>query len=171
MEDKSTFVRNHILGMLENGELNAGEKLPGARELLHGSGISLPTIQNAIEILVREGVLETFARKGTFVQKQWQKRFLQQNLTVFRSGLTWFSDLRELIHREIPEVWVSLTHCAFFNWSSQMKSFSFEKYPELHKFRSGVNLWANGSVDSIQVSVPPHDVVYLRGTDQDYAES
>ena len=107
MEDKSTFVRNHILGLLESGELNAGEKLPGARELLHGSGISLPTIQNAIEILVREGVLETIARKGTFVQKQWRKRILQQNLMVFRSGLTWFSDLRELIHREIPEVWVS----------------------------------------------------------------
>ena len=74
----------------------------------------------------------------------------------------------DLMDALLPEVWVSLTHCAFFNWSSQMKSFSFEKYPELHKFRSGVNLWANGSVDSIQVSVPPHDVVYLRGTDQDY---
>ena len=34
MEDKITQVRSHILGMLERGELNAGGKLPGARELL-----------------------------------------------------------------------------------------------------------------------------------------
>ena len=117
MEDKSTFVRNHILGLLESGELNAGEKLPGARELLHGSGISLPTIQNAIEILVREGVLETIARKGTFVQQQWRKRILQQNLMVFRSGLTWFSDLRELIHREIPEVYIQAHHDRYLDLS------------------------------------------------------
>ncbi len=107
MEDKSTFVRNHILGMLESGELKGRDKLPGARDLLSGSGISLPTVQNAIEILVREGVLETIPRKGTFVQEQWKSRILQQNLTLFRPGQTWFPELRELMHREIPEIWVS----------------------------------------------------------------
>lgn len=107
MEDKITLVRSHILGMLERGELGAGGKLPGARDLLPESGIALPVVQNAIESLVREGVLETIPRRGTFVQQHWDSRILQQNLTVYRKGLHWLPDLQQLIRREIPEVWVS----------------------------------------------------------------
>ena len=107
MEDKITFVRNHILGMLERGELKGGDKLPGARELMPGEKISLPTVQSAIEILVHEGVLETFPRRGTFVQKAWRSRILQQNLVLFRPRLEWLDDLWQLARREVPEVWIS----------------------------------------------------------------
>ena len=107
MEDRITCVRNHILGMLERGELKGGDKLPGARELMQKEKISLPTVQSAIEILVHEGVLETFPRRGTFVQAAWRLRTLQQNLVLFRPRLEWLDELWQLARREVPEVWIS----------------------------------------------------------------
>ena len=56
---------------------------------------------------MHEGVLETFPRRGTFVQAAWRLRTLQQNLVLFRPRLEWLDELWQLARREVPEVWIS----------------------------------------------------------------
>lgn len=68
MADKITEVREHILGGLESGELAGGDKLPGAREFSERIGVSLAIVQSAFTSLVREGILESVSRSGTFVR-------------------------------------------------------------------------------------------------------
>ena len=83
MENKNVLVRNHVLGLLEGGCLSGQGKLPGARELASQLGISLLTVQNALETLVNEGVLRVIPRQGTFADPAWENRILQSNISFY----------------------------------------------------------------------------------------
>ena len=106
-EDKGTLVRNYILDKLEQGILWSKAKVPGARDMAKEIGISLLTVQKALETLVNEGILETVARRGTFVHKDWKNRVLQRNVVVFHSDILWLDGFKKLICQEIPALWVS----------------------------------------------------------------
>ena len=84
MADKITEVREHILGGLEAGELAGGDKLPGAREFAERIGVSLAIVQSAFTSLVREGILESVSRSGTFVRSDWRERILPGSFVSFR---------------------------------------------------------------------------------------
>ena len=84
MADKITEVREHILGGLESGELAGGDKLPGAREFSERIGVSLAIVQSAFTSLVREGILESVSRSGTFVRHDWRERILPGSFVSFR---------------------------------------------------------------------------------------
>ena len=83
MENKNMQVRNHVLDLLESGSLSGQGKLPGARELAARLGISLLTVQNALETLVNEGVLRVIPRQGTFADPAWENRILQSNVSFY----------------------------------------------------------------------------------------
>ena len=107
MQEKKDSVRTFIMRQLEEGSLKAGEKLTGAREIARLTGRPLPAVQAETELLVHEGILETVARRGTFVSLKWDSRILRRNLSVFRIGLTWLADFREIAEKHVPEIWIS----------------------------------------------------------------
>ena len=84
MSDKITEVREHILGQLETGELAGGGKLPGAKEFSERIGVSLAVVQSSFSSLVRDGILESIPRSGTFVRNDWQERILPGSFVSFR---------------------------------------------------------------------------------------
>ncbi|OGV52134.1 MAG: hypothetical protein A2017_19735 [Lentisphaerae bacterium GWF2_44_16] len=106
MEDKALKVRNYILDRLEGGELKPGQKLPGAREISGTLKISFMKVQQALEQLVRDGILEAVPRRGTFVQHEWQNRILQSNFTAFKTyfGLPWLSGLEKIFAEKLPQL-------------------------------------------------------------------
>ncbi len=116
MEDLITTVRNHILDRLEGGDLETGAKLSGSRDLARETGISVPTVQNALETLVREGILETVSRRGTFIRAEWESRLVPNSMLAGFSGHGHFrNEFCRQIKTEIPELWLSkrLKHAIF----------------------------------------------------------
>jgi ABC-type glycerol-3-phosphate transport system substrate-binding protein len=113
MEDRPTTVRNRILDRLETGELSAGDKLPGARDIAAELGYPLITVQHAIDELVKKGVLMTVPRRGTFVHEDWRSRILQRNITLFHASLPWADHFQSEIKQILPHCRV----CQGFNSS------------------------------------------------------
>ncbi len=107
MEASKVFiVRNHVLKLLETGELDEGQQIPPARELALELDISFVKVQQGIDALCRDGILEAHPRQGVFVLPGWQNRILQDNLSVFDSlhRLPWLPGLLKYLHAEIPDL-------------------------------------------------------------------
>ena len=103
LANKVTDVRHYILTLLEDGTLKAGDQLPGAREMALTLKISFLKVQQGIETLCQDGVLETVSRKGTYVQRDWQRRALRENVAVYNQlhRMTWAGGLLKELNREI----------------------------------------------------------------------
>ena len=105
-EDKVTITRKYILESLEKGELDAGDKLPGARDIAKKLNVSFLKVQQALEQLVLDGLLQTVPRKGTFIQDNWKQRILQSNFTLFNSPLRhfWSDEIEKTIANTLPHI-------------------------------------------------------------------
>ena len=68
-------IKDDIVRRIESGELAPGEALPSERELCERYGVSRPTLRQATQDLVREGMLVVRRGVGTFVT---QTRVRQQ---------------------------------------------------------------------------------------------
>ena len=110
MENKNTKVRNYILELLETGECSEGEQLPPARQIAADLNISLLTVQNAQETLVKEGLLQVVPRRGTYVNPNWRSRILQDNISFYIPWrqLPWGEYFRQLAERHLPHLRFSL---------------------------------------------------------------
>ncbi len=110
MENKNTKVRNYILELLETGECSEGEQLPPARQIAADLNISLLTVQNAQETLVKEGLLQVVPRRGTYVNPNWRSRILQDNISFYIPWhqLPWGECFRRLAERHLPHLRFSL---------------------------------------------------------------
>lgn len=104
MECKVSQVRNYILEQLEDGSLLAGDKLDGARDIARKTGVCFAKVQQSLDLLARDGVLESISRKGTFVQKNWKDRILTDNFKIFSPSLPWVQGLKEMIAGDIPDL-------------------------------------------------------------------
>ena len=104
VEDKITMTRNYILDLLESGSLKGGDKLPGARVIASSIKVSFLKIQQALDNLARDGILETISRKGTFVQRNWEERIIQTNITLFNRELPWIEAFEKLLAERIPQL-------------------------------------------------------------------
>ncbi len=104
VEDKITMTRNYILDLLESGSLKGGDKLPGARVIASSIKVSFLKIQQALDNLARDGILETVSRKGTFVQRNWEERIIQTNITLFNRELPWIEAFEKLLAERIPQL-------------------------------------------------------------------
>jgi GntR family transcriptional regulator len=60
-------LADHIAGRIESGELPAGSRLPGERELAEEYGVALGTARRAVRELRDRGLVVTLPAKGTFV--------------------------------------------------------------------------------------------------------
>lgn len=64
---RSDSQAQHILEMIETGELSVGERLPGQRELAEKLNVGRSTVREAIRSLEALGLLETRFGLGTYV--------------------------------------------------------------------------------------------------------
>lgn len=60
-------VADHIAARIETGQLPAGARLPGERELAETYGVALGTARRAVEELRGRGLVVTLPAKGTYV--------------------------------------------------------------------------------------------------------
>lgn len=71
---------------MQNGELSAGDRLESENELSAYFGISRQTIRHALELLVREGVLERRQGSGTYIKdtnaSEEEKLELSKTVTI-----------------------------------------------------------------------------------------
>jgi spermidine/putrescine-binding protein len=133
-DSKLTEVRNYILDLLEDGVVETGDKLPGAREISAKSGVSFFVVQHAIELLVRDGVLETVPRKGTFLAENWQDRILLENFNIFSyRHYPWFAEFKDRLSEKLPWLRVRLKfpHGMFDMRPSNMARRDHEDYLDL----------------------------------------
>lgn len=66
-ERLSSEVADHIMMLIQDGQLKPGDRLPSEQELTQLFGLSRPTIREAIRALAAQHVLRVVRGKGTFV--------------------------------------------------------------------------------------------------------
>jgi GntR family transcriptional regulator len=80
---KQSLVRDELLGMLD--ELRVGDSIPSERRLAASLGVSRPTLRNAVDELVREGLLVRRHGSGTYVAES--KIALPLTMTSFSEDM------------------------------------------------------------------------------------
>ena len=73
-------IVNQIKAMIMSGELSPGEALPSMRNLAMQMRVSLITTKRAYEELERDGFIETYTGKGSFVKAQNAELLREENL-------------------------------------------------------------------------------------------
>ena len=73
-------IVSQIKGMIMSGELSPGETLPSMRNLAMQMRVSLITTKRADEELERDGFIETYTGKGSFVKAQNAEFLREENL-------------------------------------------------------------------------------------------
>ena len=63
-------VADWIARRIETGELPAGARLEGERELAEQAGVAIGTVRRAVKELRERGLLVTLPAKGTYVAEQ-----------------------------------------------------------------------------------------------------
>lgn len=93
-------IVNQIKAMILSGELAEGEALPSMRNLAMQMRISVITTKRAYEELERDGFIESYTGKGSFVKGQNAELLRETNLKQIEEHL---SDACELAKRsQIP---------------------------------------------------------------------
>lgn len=69
-EKLSESVAERLREQIRDGNLPAGERLPGHRELAAMFSVGLSSVREAISMLASEGLVETRAGRGTYVQER-----------------------------------------------------------------------------------------------------
>lgn len=75
-----TQITNQIKDMILSGELKEGEPLPSMRNLAAQLRISVITTKRAYEDLEREGFIESYTGKGSFVKAQNKELLREETL-------------------------------------------------------------------------------------------
>ena len=73
-------IVKQIKAMIMGGELKAGDPLPSMRNMALQLRLSLITTKRAYEELERDGFIETYTGKGSFVKAQNQEFMREENL-------------------------------------------------------------------------------------------
>ncbi|MBS4221730.1 GntR family transcriptional regulator [Lederbergia citrea] len=90
---------------IEYGKLNPGDMIPSERDFVEWFEISRPTVRQAINELVNEGILNRKKGLGTFVAKPKISQSFLENLTSFQNemkakGLPYATKVIEI--KEVP---------------------------------------------------------------------
>ena len=81
-------ITEQIKKQIMNGELNEGDPLPSMRALSQQLRISIITTKRAYEELERDGFIESFTGKGSFVAARNKELFREENLRQIEQSLT-----------------------------------------------------------------------------------
>ena len=81
-------ITEQIKEQIMSGELNEGDPLPSMRALAQQLRISIITTKRAYEELEREGFIESFTGKGSFVAARNRELFREENFRQIEQSLT-----------------------------------------------------------------------------------
>ncbi|MBQ9142955.1 MAG: GntR family transcriptional regulator [Lachnospiraceae bacterium] len=80
-------ITSQIKTMIMNGELKEGDALPSMRNLAQQLRISVITTKRAYEDLEREGFIESYTGKGSFVKAQNTELLREEHLRQIEGSL------------------------------------------------------------------------------------
>ena len=81
-------ITTQLKNMIMNGELKEGDALPSMRNLAQQLRISVITTKRAYEDLEREGFIESYTGKGSFVKAQNTELLREEHLRQIEGSLT-----------------------------------------------------------------------------------
>ncbi len=80
-------ITSQIKAMIMSGELKEGDALPSMRNLAKQLRISVITTKRAYEDLERDGFIESYTGKGSFVKAQNRELLREENLRQIEGSL------------------------------------------------------------------------------------
>lgn len=84
-EKRSLFVARQIIELIESGQVKVGERLPPERQICEETGVSRPSVREAIVALELLGIVERRAGAGTFVVQSIRPRLRAEDILSFLS--------------------------------------------------------------------------------------
>ncbi len=100
-------ITEQIKEQIMSGELNEGDPLPSMRALAQQLRISIITTKRAYEELERDGFIESFTGKGSFVAARNKELFREENLRQIEQSLTFAVEKAKLCgvsYEELSEI-------------------------------------------------------------------
>ena len=97
-------IITQIKEMILDGKLKEGDALPSMRALAQQLRISVITTKRAYEELEREGCIESYTGKGSFVQARNMDLFREEQLRQIEEMLTNVCDKAKLCGMELDEL-------------------------------------------------------------------
>lgn len=80
-------IYSQIKGLIMSGKLNEGDSLPSMRTLAQDLRISVITTKKAYELLERDGLIESYTGKGSFVAAKNPELLREHHLKEIESHL------------------------------------------------------------------------------------
>ncbi len=102
-------ITSQIKAMILSGELKEGDALPSMRTLAAKLRISVITTKRAYEDLEREGFIESYTGKGSFVKGQNQEFLREENLRQIEELLAGACEKAGMCHLTLDELKEMLT--------------------------------------------------------------
>jgi len=100
-------IVNQIKAMIMSGELSPGDALPSMRNLAMQLRVSLITTKRAYEELERDGFIETYTGKGSFVKAQNTELLREESLKQIEEHLQKAADkakMSGIAYRELKDI-------------------------------------------------------------------
>ena len=97
-------IVNQIKAMIMSGELAPGEALPSMRNLAMQMRISLITTKRAYEELERDGFIESYTGKGSFVKAQNKEMLREESFRQIEEHISQAVDKAKLSGIELDEL-------------------------------------------------------------------
>ncbi len=102
-------INSQIKEMIMNGTLKEGDALPSMRSLAQQLRISIITTKRAYEDLERDGFIESFTGKGSFVKAQNPEFVREEGLKQIEEYMTLAVDKAKISGIELNELTELLT--------------------------------------------------------------
>ena len=97
-------IVKQVKAMIMSGELKAGDPLPPMRNMALQLRLSLITTKRAYEELERDGFIETYTGKGSFVKAQNTELMREENLKQIEELLSLAVDKARLANIDAEEL-------------------------------------------------------------------
>ncbi|MCR5119773.1 MAG: GntR family transcriptional regulator [Lachnospiraceae bacterium] len=97
-------IVKQVKAMIMSGELKAGDPLPSMRNMALQLRLSLITTKRAYEELERDGFIETYTGKGSFVKAQNTEFMREENLKQIEELLSLAVDKARLANIDAEEL-------------------------------------------------------------------
>ena len=97
-------ITRQIKAQIMSGELQAGDALPSMRALAQQLRISVITTKRAYEELERDGFIESYTGKGSFIKGQNTELLKEERLRQIEEGLQEVCQLAQLSGVSLEEL-------------------------------------------------------------------
>lgn len=108
-ENKSERVVNHIMQLIEDHELNPGDKLPPENEFAESLGVSRGVLREALTILQFKGFISRKPKDGTYIREIAIKQIAAESMIESLKKSTYIDllELREALELKSVELAIS----------------------------------------------------------------